>query len=243
MGRAKKKRQANNKQPVPEVSKSNDGVQKVMMYTGVSVIAVIVALVVVNSFRVIPPPEFNLESQPSIGSENAPVKVVEFGDFKCPACRDFHQVVYPQLTDEYINNDLVEFYFINYPIPSATGLDTTNASVLAECMYQESESHFWRYYDAVYENQGTEAELWATPEHLVSLSKEFVDSELDEEAMLACISEGTQLAVVNEDQQLGRNAGVVSTPSVFVNGRLVRAASFQNLQVEIDAALEAIENE
>jgi protein-disulfide isomerase len=40
---------------------------------------------------------FSYAGQPGIGSPNAPVKLMEFGDFKCPACKAFHDTIYPQL--------------------------------------------------------------------------------------------------------------------------------------------------
>ncbi len=58
---------------------------------------------------------FAYSTQQALGKEDAPVKVVEFGDFKCPACRTWDATVFPRLKEDYINKGKVQFYFINFP--------------------------------------------------------------------------------------------------------------------------------
>ena len=58
---------------------------------------------------------FAYSTQQSLGKDDAPVKVVEFGDFKCPACRTWDVTVLPRLKEEYIDKGKVQLYFINFP--------------------------------------------------------------------------------------------------------------------------------
>ena len=45
----------------------------------------------------------SIEGQPILGSSDAPVTVVEFGDFKCPACKAWGESIFPQLIKDYVD--------------------------------------------------------------------------------------------------------------------------------------------
>lgn len=51
------------------------------------------------------PVEFNYSELPRIGNEDAPVKLVEFGDFKCPACSQFAGSMKPKIVQDFVNEE------------------------------------------------------------------------------------------------------------------------------------------
>ena len=61
---------------------------------------------------------FDYSNQPFEGDENAPVEIVEFGDYKCPACKDFNDTVYPVIQKDLIETGKAKLYFMNYPFIS-----------------------------------------------------------------------------------------------------------------------------
>lgn len=53
------------------------------------------------------------QGQPVLGDPNAPVTLIEFGDFKCPVCKRFEETVFPLLKKEYIDTGKVKMAFLN----------------------------------------------------------------------------------------------------------------------------------
>jgi protein-disulfide isomerase len=240
----KKRREAQASQPTPKQQQQKQ-LQKITTYTGIAVVVIVATIVGYYLFANRPPAnqspetvEFQLERQPSLGDPQAPVKVVEFGDFKCTACKYFEDEVFPQLKEEYIDMGRIEFYFINFPLP--IGNDSYTAAYAAECVYRQSEAAFWAYYRAVYQNQGPESITWATPEFLLNVIQEHVQGSagVDVAEIAQCIAENRYARDVEEDRESGRRAGVTATPTFFVNGQKVVGAAYAPLKQAIERELD-----
>jgi protein-disulfide isomerase len=217
--------------------------QQLMFYTAIVVIVVGAGFWLLwiqsnPSEAVVAESGFKLEQQPSRGSADAPVKVVEFGDFKCPACAGFHENVYTPLVQEFVWSNQVEFYFINFQF---IGPDSTTSGIAGECIYDQDESAFWEYYDYIYQNQGVEARVWATEEWIMNAVRENIPG-LNESELQQCIANETFKDRVEEDRRLGTAAGVTGTPSVFVNGQKISNWSYGPLKQAILQALEEAES-
>jgi protein-disulfide isomerase len=234
-------------QPAASKPQRNDRMQKITMYTGAAVLTVVLVLVGLYLFQSRAPVgeegsshvDFQLDQQPSLGEPDAPVKVIEFGDYKCPACKAFHDRVFYQLKEDYIDTGKVEFFFLDFPLP--LGQDSYTAAVAGECVYRQSEAAFWAYFSAVYQNQGDERETWATPSNLMGLVRDYVEPlvDIDEADLQQCISEDRYRAAVDEDKRIGLKAGVRGTPSIFVNGKKVeRWSPYSSFKAVIDRQLE-----
>ncbi len=228
--------------------KQEEHLQKITTYTGIAVLIIIIAVVgyylVANrsaSSPVSPNPEaidFQLDKQPSLGEPTAPVKIVEFADFKCPACKLFHDQVFPQLKREYLDTGQVEFFFLNFQF---LGPDSTTAGIAAECIYRQNETAFWAYYQAVFENQGPESQVWATPEFLIRLVRDHVQhvADVNIEDLEQCIAQRRHLKDVEDDLNRGKSVGVTATPTFFVNKqKFVGAGPYARLRALIEQELE-----
>lgn len=223
----KKKRQREPEQPHVDPKRQRDAqMQRLTTYTGVTALILVVVIVGVYLITSRSPGssgaglgDFHPESQPSLGEANAPVKVVEFADFKCPACKAWHERIFPQLKEEYIDTGEVALYFLNFPIP--LGQDSYTAADGAECIYRQNEEAFWEYYDIVYKFQGPERETWATSDALVNLVRDYVKPEIDEYAFRQCIVEQRYRSDVEADKRIGISAGVRATPTVFINDQKI----------------------
>ncbi len=75
---------------------------KLLLITTLIIFAVVTAFVVLNKeekvatnkvIKDLPP----IGKQPTLGKEDAPVSIIEFGDFKCPACKAWGERIFPQL--------------------------------------------------------------------------------------------------------------------------------------------------
>ena len=87
----------------------------------------------------------------SMGDPNAPVKVEEYGDFQCPACRIFHESQEGQLIEKYIKTGLVYFTYTPF---SFIGDESVKAAEAAYCAADQGK--FWEYHDMLYANQTAE---------------------------------------------------------------------------------------
>jgi len=184
--------------------------------------------------------EFNYSDLPRLGSEDAPVKIVEFGDFKCPACAQFTGVIKPQIVQEYVNSGKAAFYFVNM---SFVGPDSETASLAALSVYHQNSEDFWKYYDALYANQGDEKKEWATRDFLVNLAKE-QNLSIDFDLLSTDIDNRTYADELARDNNLAAAAQVTNTPSVFVNGlKIVEPFNYQAISQQIDTAAKEVENQ
>ena len=182
----------------------------------------------------------DLEGEPVLGSENASVTVVEFGDYRCPFCREFHEQTFPQLESNYIETGQVNFAFVNYAFlddsPQLPGRTSERAASAAECTLEQDEEQFWNMHDGIYENQGAESRDWATTEELMNIAREYTEG-LDYEQLESCINNFDTIDEVREDTRMGQQNGVTGTPTVFVNGQQVDS-SYQAISNAIDQELE-----
>ena len=179
--------------------------------------------------------ELDYSKQPYLGDPDAPVKLVEFGDFKCPACKTFASDVKPQLVRDYVDTGKVQFYFINYAFLDR---DSYAAAMVGEILFHQplGNALFWQYYDQLYAAQGDVSEIWATKEFLLNFVHENMPLvgivPFKEELVL-----NQYLFDVKEDFKVAGALGVNGTPQFLVNGELYRINSYDELQAAIERAI------
>jgi protein-disulfide isomerase/uncharacterized membrane protein len=154
----------------------------------------------------------------SKGRADAPVTIVEFSDFECPACgqafKDLHDLLRVR-TD-------VRLVFRNFPLdsscneamPRALHPDACLAAAAAHCAGEQR--RFWDYHDLLFENQKA-----LDRDTLFRYAR---DLELDIPTFRTCLDDPATRARLAEDVRAGIAAGVESTPTLFINGRRVNGA-------------------
>ncbi len=167
--------------------------------------------------------EVSADDDPSIGSENASVTIVEFSDFQCPFCARAVPTV-KQILKEY--DGKVKIVYRDFPLGFHE--NAQKAAEASECA--DEQGKFWEYHDLLFENQGN---LDA-----VSLKKYAKDLKLNTSEFDACLDSGKYAAEVQKDASDGQSYGVSGTPAFFINGRLVSGAQpFENFKKIIDEEL------
>lgn len=179
--------------------------------------------------------ELDYSKQPYLGNPDAPIKVVEFGDFKCPACKAFALNVKPQLVRDYVDTGKVQFYFVNYAFLDR---DSYAAAMVGEILFHQPHGNalFWQYYDQLYAAQGDVSEIWATKELLLN----FVHDNMPLVGIVPFKEElvsNKYLFDVKEDFKVAGALGINGTPQFLVNGALYRINSYDELQAAIDRAI------
>jgi len=197
---------------------------KTAVFLTLSIFAILIALVLINnagsksnnetSFDKQPP----IEGQPIIGDMDAPVTVVEFGDFKCPACKAWGETIYPQLINDYVNTGKVKFAYINVLFH---GKESELGSLAAESVYKQSPESYWDFHKELFKAQPSENHdaLWITNDKLVEVASGFPD--IDIELLEEELNNQTQIEEVNLDTKLVEEYKVQLTPSIMVNGTML----------------------
>ena len=162
------------------------------------------------------PRDVPIEGFPSEGPDDAPIVIVEFSDFECPFCTKWHNEVYLPLLEEY--PDQIKLVYRNFPLTSLHA----NAYLSAEAaMCAGDQDAYWAYHEKLFESELglREAALYEYADQL----------QLDTGSFENCLSSGKYTDFVKEDMDYAISIGVQSTPTFYVNGRLLIGA--QPLQV------------
>lgn len=164
----------------------------------------------------------------SKGQPNAPVVIMEFADFQCPACGDFSRFSEP-LLEEHIANGTVRFVWYDYPLVEIHA-NAMLASRAGRCANEQNQ--FWPYHDYVFGQQTQ----WAEQRNPVNLFIGYAEQAgLDRNAFATCLRSDKYQKEVSESRQLGSTLGVSGTPTLFVNGR--RLEGYPRSRAEWDTAL------
>ena len=151
---------------------------------------------------------------PIRGDPEADVTVMAFEDFACPHCRTYSLEVVPELADDYIEPGVVRYEFHDFPIPVADPTSWRAANAAREAQERGGDATFWEYERLLFENQdrlglGTFADL-AT------------ELDLDGQAVRDAAANEKHMNTVQADRKMGQTEGVEGTPTVFVDGEIVR---------------------
>jgi protein-disulfide isomerase len=172
---------------------------------------------------------------PSRSGPNPVIDIVEFSDLECPHCKKA-QPIMEKLAGDFPQ---VRFIFQQFPLPASLHPWAMKAAQYADCAGQINKDAFWKYVDAIFENQGGIA-LATADDKLKELA---IPSGLDAMRIAGCADSPETAARIKKSMDLGAALEVNETPTVFMNGRRVRGVAdipYEKLkelvQFEIDHA-------
>jgi len=172
---------------------------------------------------------------PSRGGQNPPIDIIEFSDLECPHCK----AAQPILEKLYADFPQVRFVFQQFPLPASLHPWALKAAQYADCGGQMNKDAFWKYVDAIFENQGGIA-LATADDKLKELA---TANGYDAQKISSCAASPETDARIKKSLALGATLEVNETPTVFINGRRVPGIAnipYDNLkqlvQFEIDHA-------
>lgn len=146
---------------------------------------------------------------PFIGAADAPIVMIEFGDFRCGFCKRFNDETLTPLLQQYEGQ--VRFVYRDYPI---LGPDSLQAALAAECA--DDQGQFWPFHDLLYTNPSnlTRTAFMTYAEQLA----------FDMETFTTCYDDAVHQDEINIDYAAGQQLGVGGTPTFFINGRIITGA-------------------
>jgi protein-disulfide isomerase len=174
----------------------------------------------------------------ALGQPNAPVKVEIWSDFQCPACDALATTIEPDLISQYVATGKAYVVYRDFAFldKGASGGESQQSAAAARCAGDK----FWPFHDYLFENQKGENAGTFSPAFLASVADAV---GADRKAYDACMANGAAdaVAATKAETTRSRSAGVASTPTIALNGKLLQggALPMSTLGPAIDALIAA----
>jgi protein-disulfide isomerase len=181
--------------------------------------------------------KIDYSNQPFLGKESAPVSIIEFGDYKCPNCKNFDETAVPIIQKELVDTGKAKFYFMN---DSFINVDSTRSAKFAESVFQElGNDTFWKFHDLLLEKQPEDPKYEKidvfTEDFLVETLKE-VANDSDADKVLKNFQDEMSDDAWEKDMDYAEKLGVTGTPTIFVNGKKFEGQTMDELKEMVDKA-------
>ncbi len=165
----------------------------------------------------------------TVGNEDAPVEVIEFADFECPACRVQWVLTVPDVKQRLVATGRVKFTFRDFPLDSH--LQTRAAHHAAACTGDQG--LFWQMHDKLFATQNE----WTGPGNAERRFRGYAgEVGADLEAYDACMTDGRHRGRIQASIEAGLTMGVSSTPSFVIGDRLFRGGlAYDEIKAIVDS--------
>ena len=194
------------------------------------IIGIIAGLIVVagtadNDSNILTISKLTDNGSPIMGDPDAPITILEFGDYQCTFCYKFHQDTLDIINEEFIKTGKVKVIFKDFPL---NGLDSKLAAESSYCAHDQGK--YWEYHDQLYENWAGERTGWITREALSEFAKSI---NLDTAEFNKCLNESKHENKINSIYEFGKQIGIDATPSflVFNDEKIIKIRGNQPLEV------------
>ena len=145
---------------------------------------------------------------PILGSESAPITIIEFGDYQCEQCYKWYHNTKDSIVQNYIETGKANLIFVDLAI---LGRDSPKAAAATYCA--EEQGKYWEYHDLLYTFQEGVNSGWANSERL----KAFAFSlELDTELFDSCVDSGKFSKRVQFNTNEAKKQGATGTPTFII---------------------------
>ena len=153
--------------------------------------------------------DINLKNgSPILGSENAPITIIEFGDYQCEACYHWFHNTRADIIDNYIETGKAKLVFVDLPF---LGRDSIAAAQATYCA--EDQGKYWDYHNILYNFQEEIDNGWASKDRLVAFAFN-LDMNLEEFSNCMDTSKYSKRVKANYDEAVKH--GAEATPTFII---------------------------
>ncbi len=177
-----------------------------------------------------------------LGDANAPVTMIEYGDYQCPYCTAFFSQTQSLIVSNYVNAGKVKFIFRDLIVNDrqASDHESHDAALAVACGAEQGK--FWQFHDAVYQAEAKdETKNGNTSENNGNLSRTLFVSiaqtlGMDQAKFTSCFDSKKYASQVQAQSDDAAANGVSATPSFYVNGQeVVGAQPYGKFQAVLNA--------
>lgn len=167
-----------------------------------------------------------------MGSDKAPVTIIEYASLTCPHCAHFDETTFPKLKSEYIDKGLVKYVYRDFPLDRMA----LAAAQIAHCAGPE---RYFNFIDAIFRQQATWTDGKDSNAIIANLKKLARQGGLSEQAADACLNDkALQDSILAQSLKGEKEFKVDSTPTLIINGQKHPGAlSFEELQAVVTPLL------
>ncbi len=146
-----------------------------------------------------------------LGNPDAPITIVEFGDYQCHQCYNWFHNTKPTIFENYVDTGKANFVFVDLAF---LGKDSPKAAQASYCA--EDQGKYWEYHNILYNSQESQIDNgWANSERL----KAFAFSlGLDMELFDSCLDSGKYTKRIQYNISEAKKHGIRGTPGFFIIG-------------------------
>ncbi len=167
----------------------------------------------------------------SMGNAKAPVKIDVYTDFQCPYCGRFERDTLPKIIENYVKPGKAR---LTVHVFAFLGQESAWAAEAAYCANDQGK--FWPYHDKLFNSQAGENQGAFNIEHLKAFAKAL---GLNTKQFDACLDSQKYQAAIQQAQDAAKQRGVHSTPTIFIDQKLILGAQpYKTFADAIDAALQ-----
>ena len=167
-----------------------------------------------------------------LGNASAPVQILEFADFECPACGSFATLTEPDVRKRLVQTGQVSFRFLDFPL--AMHRNTWDASMAAACANEQGK--FWEMHDQIFATQ----DQWngeATNRPKAVFTRLVKTLQLNESQWNGCYDTQKYKLNIAANQREGERRHVGQTPTFIIGDKLVAGAlGFDQMKAYVDSA-------
>ena len=146
---------------------------------------------------------------PILGNPDAPITIVEFGDYQCHQCYNWFHNTKPMIIRDYIDTGKANLIFVDFAF---LGKDSPKASQATYCA--DDQNMYWEYHNSLYNSQESKIDSgWANSERLKAFA---FNLNLDMELFNECLDSEKYSKRVQYNSQQARDNGVRGTPGFFI---------------------------
>jgi protein-disulfide isomerase len=167
----------------------------------------------------------------TLGPANAKVTIVEYGDLRCPLCKQFDTTVIPQVITDYVRTGKAKLQFKTWPILGPNSITAAQAAYAAR-----RQNGLWRYAALTYLNQGDESQAWFTRALARALA---AGVGLDRARFDRDFASPAANAAIHQVSAEAAKLGLPGTPSIRVIGpkaALIVPASYAGISAGVQKA-------
>jgi len=148
---------------------------------------------------------------PILGNIDAPLTLVEFGDYQCSYCKRHFDQTHDLIMKNYVATSKVKILFKDMIV--TPGEDSVNAAHAAHCA--KDQGMFWKYHYMLYNSWEGESTGWVTDDNLNKFAKNI---DLDMNKFSKCMSENKWMKLISASENDAKIMGITGTPSFFLIG-------------------------
>jgi protein-disulfide isomerase len=167
-----------------------------------------------------------------LGRPDAPVEIVEFADFECPACGQYATITGPDVKARLVDQGIARVRLYDFPINDQAHKNSLRASLAAACANDQQK--FWPMHDKLFAGQN-DWSSYATDNPTLYFQRYARELGLDMSAWQSCYDAGKYVSRISSHRAEATRRGVQSTPSFVIGDRLIPGAvPYDRLKAVVD---------